>query len=85
MLSMKLTYPISLQGVIYLLGMVIHENKQPCIPPVGDIGIKVLSIKIIYLIVQACDINIRRLSIKIKTKDVTFTSLLYRKFYDSTL
>ena len=85
MLSMKLSYPISLQSVIYLLGMVIHENKQPCIPPVGDIGIKVLSIKIIYLIVQACEINITRLSVKIKTKDVTFTSLLYRKFYVFTL
>jgi len=29
--------------------MVIHENKLSCIPPVGDIGIKVLSIKISYL------------------------------------
>jgi len=46
---MKLSYPISRESVIYLLGMVIHDNKQPCIPPVGDIGIKVLSIKIIYL------------------------------------
>ena len=49
MLSMKLSYPISRESVIYLLGMVIHENKLPCIPPVGDIGIKVLSIKISYL------------------------------------
>jgi hypothetical protein len=29
--------------------MVIHENKQHCIPPVGDVRIKVLFIKIIYL------------------------------------
>ena len=59
-LSMTISYPISLQSVIYLLGMVIHENKLPCIPPVGDVGIKVLSIKnkLPYLF-QACGIDIR--------------------------
>ena len=69
MLFMTISYPISRQSVIYCLGMVIHENKLPCIPPVGDIGIKVLSIKNkLPSIFQASGIDIRRLSMKIKTK-----------------
>jgi hypothetical protein len=50
----------------------VKTVKATLHPPVDDIGIKVLSIKIIYLIFQEYEIDIRRLSMEIKTKDVTF-------------